>query len=100
MASTQTASPVRPAGASSSARAWYRLGAALIVLGAKGGLDVAVVSLVFAVLFIWYSRNIGQPWWIYWAPFIMAGAALVLGIPIYRSQRRRMTDPQHPATVP
>jgi basic amino acid/polyamine antiporter, APA family len=57
-------------------------------------LVVAVLSLVFAVLFIWYSRNTGQPWWIYWAPFIMAGAALALGIPVYRAQRANMTDPQ------
>jgi len=54
---------------------------------------VAGTSLVFAVLFIWYSRNTGQPWWIYWAPFFMAGGALVLGIPVYRAQRRHMTRP-------
>jgi basic amino acid/polyamine antiporter, APA family len=57
-------------------------------------LVIAVLSLVFAVLFIWYSRNTGQPWWVYWAPFIMAGAALALGIPVYRSQRGHMTEPQ------
>jgi APA family basic amino acid/polyamine antiporter len=62
-------------------------------------LVVAVLSLVFAVLFIWYSRNTGQPWWIYWAPFIMAGAALALGIPVYRAQRAHMTDPQPLGTV-
>jgi APA family basic amino acid/polyamine antiporter len=60
---------------------------------------VAVLALVFAVLFIWYSRNTGQPWWIYWAPFIMAGAALALGIPVYRAQRGHMTDPQRVGTV-
>jgi APA family basic amino acid/polyamine antiporter len=49
---------------------------------------------VFAVPFIWYSRNTGQPWWIYWAPFMMAGAALALGIPVYRAQRSLMTEPQ------
>jgi basic amino acid/polyamine antiporter, APA family len=56
-------------------------------------LVVAVVSLVFAVLFIWYSRNTGQPWWVYWAPFFLAGAAMLLGVPVYRAQRRHMTEP-------
>ncbi|GIJ47903.1 transporter [Virgisporangium aliadipatigenens] len=50
---------------------------------------VAVVSLVFAVLFVWYSRNTGQRPLVYWAPFLMAGAALLLGVPVYRAQRRR-----------
>jgi APA family basic amino acid/polyamine antiporter len=54
---------------------------------------VAIVSLVFSILFIWYSRNTGNSFWVYWAPFILAGAALLLGIPVYRSQRRSMTDP-------
>ena len=54
---------------------------------------VAVLALVFSILFIWYSRNIGQPFWSYWAPFLLAGAALVLGIPVYTAQRRRLTEP-------
>jgi APA family basic amino acid/polyamine antiporter len=54
---------------------------------------VAVVSLVFSILFIVYSRNTGHSWFVYWAPFIFAGVALVLGIPVYRSQRARMTAP-------
>ncbi|MEV5720731.1 amino acid permease [Amycolatopsis mediterranei] len=54
---------------------------------------VAVVSLVFSILFIWYSRNTGQPFWVYWAPFVLAAAALLVGIPVYRSQRRRMSEP-------
>ena len=33
---------------------------------------VAVLSLVFSILFIWYSRNTGQPFWLYWAPFLLA----------------------------
>jgi APA family basic amino acid/polyamine antiporter len=55
---------------------------------------VAVVSLVFSVLIIWYSRNTGNSWWIYWAPFFMAGAALLLGIPVYRRQQAHMTRPE------
>ncbi|GAB7006638.1 amino acid permease [Nocardioides sp. AN3] len=54
---------------------------------------VAAVSVVFSVLFIWYSRNTGHSFWVYWAPFLLAGGALLLGIPVYRHQRGRMTDP-------
>ena len=54
---------------------------------------VAVVSLVFSILFIVYSRNTGNSFWIYWAPFFLAGGALLLGIPVYRAQRRSMRDP-------
>jgi APA family basic amino acid/polyamine antiporter len=54
---------------------------------------IAVLSLVFSILFIWYSRNTGQSFWVYWAPFIMAAAALLLGIPVYLAQRDKMTEP-------
>ena len=54
---------------------------------------VAVLSVIFSILFIWYSRNTGNDFWVYWAPFFMAGGALVLGVPIYRMQRNRMTEP-------
>jgi APA family basic amino acid/polyamine antiporter len=57
-------------------------------------LTVAIVALVFSILFIVYSRNTGQDFWTYWAPFILAGVALVLGIPIYRMQRGQMTTPE------
>lgn len=53
---------------------------------------VAVLALVFSVLFIWYSRNTGHSFWVYWAPFLMAGGALVLGIPVYRMQRQHLTE--------
>ncbi|TCO50691.1 APC family permease [Actinocrispum wychmicini] len=52
-------------------------------------LTVAVVSLVFSVLFIWYSRNGGHSFWLYWAPFFLAGGALLLGIPVYVTRTRR-----------
>jgi basic amino acid/polyamine antiporter, APA family len=55
---------------------------------------VAVLSVIFSVLFIWYSRNTGHSFWVYWAPFFLAGGALLLGIPVYRSQRQRMTVPE------
>jgi basic amino acid/polyamine antiporter, APA family len=54
---------------------------------------VAVLALAFSILFIVYSRNAGQSFWVYWAPFILAGIALVLGVPVYRSQRAQMTAP-------
>ncbi|HEY3834842.1 MAG TPA: amino acid permease [Acidimicrobiia bacterium] len=55
---------------------------------------VAVISLVFSVLFIVYSRNTGTSFFTYWAPFFMAGGALVLGIPVYVSRRGRMAEPE------
>jgi APA family basic amino acid/polyamine antiporter len=55
---------------------------------------VAVVSLVFSILFIVYSRNTGNSFWVYWAPFFLAGGALLLGIPVYRSQHGQMTEPE------
>jgi APA family basic amino acid/polyamine antiporter len=54
---------------------------------------VAVLSLVFSALFIWYSRNTGHSFLVYWAPFMMSAAALLVGIPVYRAQRGRMTKP-------
>lgn len=55
---------------------------------------VATVALVFSILFIWYSRNTGNDPLVYWAPFLLAGAAMLLGIPVYRAQRDRMSDPE------
>jgi basic amino acid/polyamine antiporter, APA family len=55
---------------------------------------VAVLALVFSILFIWYSRNTGQEhWYVVWGPFLMAGVAFVAGIPVYLSTRSRMTAP-------
>jgi APA family basic amino acid/polyamine antiporter len=54
---------------------------------------VAVLSVVFSVLFIWYSRNTGHSFFVYWAPFLMAGGALLLGIPVYKRQYSEMTEP-------
>jgi basic amino acid/polyamine antiporter, APA family len=54
---------------------------------------VAGLALVFSILFVWYSRNTGHSFWVYWAPFILAGAALALGIPVYKRQRSEMTQP-------
>jgi basic amino acid/polyamine antiporter, APA family len=55
---------------------------------------VAVLALVFSILFIYYSRNTGQSTFVYWAPFLLAGGALLLGIPVYLSRRGKMTEPE------
>ena len=56
---------------------------------------VAALALVFSILFIWYSRNTGaENAGAYWAPFVLAGVALLVGIPVYRAQRARMTQPE------
>ncbi len=54
---------------------------------------IAVVALVFSILFIFYSRNSGHSFWVYWAPFFLAGGALLLGIPVYMAQRGHMSKP-------
>jgi basic amino acid/polyamine antiporter, APA family len=54
---------------------------------------VAVLAVVFSILFIVYSRNTGHSFWVYWAPFFLAAGALLLGIPVYLAQRRHLTPP-------
>lgn len=58
-------------------------------------LVLALVALAFSILFIWYSRDTGAGagTFHYWAPFVYAGVALLLGVPVYRMQRGRMTTP-------
>jgi basic amino acid/polyamine antiporter, APA family len=66
----------------------------LQVAGFARDLVVAVLSLVFSILFIVYSRNTGNSFWVYWAPFFLAGGALLLGVPVYLAQREKMTEPE------
>ena len=54
---------------------------------------VAVLAVVFSAFFIYYSRDTGHSFWVYWAPFLLTAGAFVIGIPVYRSQRHRMTPP-------
>jgi len=54
---------------------------------------VAVLSVVFSVFFIYYSRDTGHSFWVYWAPFLLTAGAFAFGIPVYRRQRARMTPP-------
>jgi APA family basic amino acid/polyamine antiporter len=56
-------------------------------------LTVAVVSVVFSIAFIYYSRNSGGSWYVTWGPFLMSGGAFVIGVPVYLAQRHRMTEP-------
>jgi hypothetical protein len=39
---------------------------------------VAGLTPVFSILFICYSRNTGHSFRVYWAPFFLAGGALLL----------------------
>jgi APA family basic amino acid/polyamine antiporter len=55
---------------------------------------VAVLSLVFSILFIVYSRNTGHSFLVIWAPFLLAAAAFAIGIPVYNRQRSQMTEPE------
>ncbi|MFE3760234.1 APC family permease [Streptomyces sp. NPDC059104] len=55
---------------------------------------IAVLSLVFSILFIWYSRDTSRTSWGYWAPFLLAAGALLCGLPVYRAQRRHMVTPE------
>jgi APA family basic amino acid/polyamine antiporter len=57
-------------------------------------MGVAVVALVMSLAFVWYSKNSGDSWYVVWGPFLMAGGAALLGIPVYLSQRSRMTEPE------
>jgi APA family basic amino acid/polyamine antiporter len=54
---------------------------------------VAVIALVFSALFIWYSRMTGEPFLKEFSPFIMAGVAFLIGIPVYLRQRPRLSEP-------
>jgi APA family basic amino acid/polyamine antiporter len=54
---------------------------------------VAVVALVLSLAFIYYSRNTSDSWYVVWGPFLMAGGAFLLGIPVYLSMRGSMTEP-------
>jgi len=57
-------------------------------------LSVAVVALAVSIAFIYYSRNTGSSWYVVWGPFLMAGGASVLGIPVYLRMRPSMTTPE------
>jgi APA family basic amino acid/polyamine antiporter len=69
---------------------------------------VAVLAVAFSILFIVYSRNtgaqgsrsfgqiFGHDWgsWAEWMPFVLSAVALLLGIPVYRRQKSKMSQPE------
>jgi APA family basic amino acid/polyamine antiporter len=57
---------------------------------------VAAVALVVSVLFVYYSRNTGadKSFLEVYAPFLLAGGAFVIGIPVYLAQKAHMTQPE------
>ena len=57
-------------------------------------LGALLLALVFSILFIVYSRNTGQAFWEYWAPYFLAAGALLIGIPVYLAGRRHMSQPE------
>jgi APA family basic amino acid/polyamine antiporter len=50
-------------------------------------LAVALVALLLSVAFVYYSRNSGGSWYVVWGPFLMAGGAAALGVPVYLAKR-------------
>jgi len=54
---------------------------------------VSVLSLAASIAFIYYSRDTGHSTFVYWSPFLLTVGAFLLGIPVYRYQRDRMTPP-------
>jgi basic amino acid/polyamine antiporter, APA family len=66
------------------------------------GLDlaVAVVALLMSLAFIYYSRNTGSSWYVVWGPFLMAGGASLVGVPVYLAMRRTMTTPEPVPALP
>src|SRR6516225_9707898 len=85
-----------PYGFSALAQIKWRLADRRALHGQRFARDmtVAVVAVIVSILFIWYSRNIGKPFFTYWAPFFLTGGALLLGIPVYAMQRGKMTQPE------
>jgi APA family basic amino acid/polyamine antiporter len=60
--------------------------------GGIGDLVIAILALFFSILFIWYSRNSGDEWFVVWGPFLMAGGAGLIGIPVYLSIRKGIKE--------
>ena len=54
---------------------------------------VAVLSIVFSIAFIYYSRNAGDSWYVTWGPFLMTAGAFAIGVPVYLAQRSQMSEP-------
>ena len=56
---------------------------------------VAVVALVFSILFIVYSRNTDEDSFLLeYGPYLMIIGAFILGVPVYLYMRDTMTEPE------
>lgn len=46
---------------------------------------VAIITILFSILCVWFSRNTGEgkSLLVIWGPFLLAGAAMLLGVPVY-----------------
>lgn len=58
-------------------------------------LVVAVVAFALSLAFVYYSRNTGQDWYVYWGPFLMSAGAAVLGVPVYLVKRHTAKPVDH-----
>jgi APA family basic amino acid/polyamine antiporter len=59
-------------------------------------LIVAAVALIFAVLFVVYSRDTEALGFTVYQPFVYLLVVLLLGLPVYLMNRKRMTPPPKP----
>ena len=60
---------------------------------ARHGRRRRVAGLLAAVHLV-LAQHRRHSFWVYWAPFLMAGGALLLGIPVYLPQRGQLTEPE------
>lgn len=54
---------------------------------------VAVLAPIFSPAFTDGSRHCGEPWYVIWGPLPMAGAAGLVGVPVYLAEGARMSAP-------
>ena len=58
--------------------------------GSQSGLTAAMALIVGGII---PAGIFHQSFWVYRAPFFLAAAALLLGIPVYLARRRQMSQP-------
>jgi basic amino acid/polyamine antiporter, APA family len=54
---------------------------------------VAVIAVIVSVLFIVYSRDTEASGFAAYLPFVYLIGALIIGVPVYLTNRARMTEP-------
>ena len=87
-----------PYGFSAAAQIKWRLadGPATSTARLVRDLVVAILALIFSVLFVYYSTNTGETGWATYLPFLYAIGAFLVGLPVWFANRTRMTAPQPP----